>query len=63
MNNDEVLKWLLSRGDIMTFINMHLEEEFAIKLRQWGICPECMEYQPDDERVKNGMKCRRCSYG
>ena len=27
------------------------------------ICPECGEYRPDDERVKNGMKCGQCAYG
>jgi len=27
------------------------------------ICPECGEYRPDDDRVKNGMKCGQCAYG
>lgn len=28
-----------------------------------GVCPECLEPRPDDERVENGMKCAQCSYG
>jgi len=28
------------------------------------ICPECLQYRPDDERVKAGMKCGICAgYG
>lgn len=37
---------------------------------QWGCyedlgiaCPECGEPRPDDDRVKNGMKCGQCAYG
>ena len=26
------------------------------------ICPECGEERPDDDRVKQGMKCRHCAY-
>lgn len=27
-----------------------------------SICPECGQYRPDDDRVKNGMKCGQCAY-
>lgn len=27
------------------------------------VCPECGKYRPDDEGVKNGMKCAFCAYG
>jgi len=26
------------------------------------VCPECGEERPDDDRVKNGMKCCFCAY-
>ena len=26
------------------------------------ICPECRQLKPDDERVRNGMKCGQCAY-
>lgn len=27
------------------------------------LCPECGNSCPDDERVKNDMKCVQCAYG
>ena len=27
-----------------------------------NICPECGEERPDDDRVKQGMKCNHCAY-
>ena len=30
--------------------------------RDFCLCPECGELKPDDDRVKNGMKCGQCAY-
>ena len=30
--------------------------------RDFRFCPECGELRPDDDRVKNGMKCSQCAY-
>jgi hypothetical protein len=27
------------------------------------VCGECGQHKPDDDRVKNGMKCGTCAYG
>jgi len=29
---------------------------------RYKVCWECLQYRPEDERVKNGMKCARCAY-
>jgi hypothetical protein len=31
-------------------------------IRASNVCPECRESKPDDDRVKNGMKCAKCTY-
>jgi len=38
-------------------------ELLAIVAYYKNFCPECLQYRPDDERVKAGLKCRFCAYG
>lgn len=29
--------------------------------RDFRFCPECGQFKPEDDRVKNGMKCAECA--
>jgi len=40
------------------------EYPFENKTETIYICSECLQYRPDDERVKAGLKCALCAgYG
>lgn len=55
----------ISKGlqDALHYLDTGLHKTDVIPDDFKFICPECGEYRPDDERVKNGMKCRYCAYG
>jgi len=42
---------------------LHIHSNLWYEFESWDdVCPECGQHRPDDERVRNGMKCSFCAY-
>jgi len=61
---DQAPWFLVDKNDSVANHWVMVTEEITTYLHYQGIyiCPECGRYRPDDERVKNKMKCVACAY-
>ena len=65
---------MCSRCDKLIDLDFNVEDAFVLPNGiDWSciecgeerseVCGECGEPKPEDDRVKNGMKCGACAYG